>query len=106
MDEGKMLAAIGELRGEMHAATGELRTMIGELHTVMMTRFERIEDRLTRMAADIAVTMMAVDAESKRRRSDRSELLDMAEMMTAMQRQTMRLRTDVDQLNSTRPAAG
>ena len=49
--------------------------------------------------------MMAVDAESKKRRGDRNELLDMAEMLTAMQRQIMRLRTDVDQLNASRPPA-
>ena len=91
-------AAVEEMREQTQASNDRLR---GD----MMARFDRVEDRLTSMAEDITVTMMAVQVEDKRRVSDRSELLAMSELLTAMQRQTMRLRTDVDQLNANRPPA-
>ena len=91
-------AAVEEMREQTQASNDRLR---GD----MMARFDRVEDRLTSMAEDITVTMMAVQVEDKRRVSDRSEPLAMSELLTAMQRQTTRLRTDVDQLNAARPPA-
>ena len=95
MDEDKVLAAVDELR-----------TSIDRLRGDMMARFERVEDRLTSMAEDITVTMMATQAEDRRRLADRNEPLAMSELLTAMQRQTMRLHTDVDQIDASRPPAG
>ena len=91
-------AAIEEMREQTQVSNDRLR---GD----MMARFDRVEDRLTSMAEDITVTMMAAQAEDRRRVADRSEPLAMSELLTAMQRQTMRLRTDVDQLNAARPPA-
>lgn len=108
MDEDKVMAAIGELRTEMVArfeAVDDKLAGLDRLRGDMMARFERVEDRLTSMAEDITVTMMATQAEDRRRLADRNELLAMSELLTAMQRQTMRLRTEVDQLNASRPPA-
>ncbi len=119
MDEDKVLAAIGELRTAVMARLEQVEARLEQVEARLeraeaadarlrgdvMARFERVEDRLTSMAEDIKVTMMAVQVEDKRRVSDRSELLAMSELLTAMQRQTMRLRTDVDQLNAARPPA-
>ena len=109
MDEDRVMAAINAQAAriylDLQSQRGEIMGAIGELRGALMARFERVEDRLTSMAEDITVTMMAVQVEDRRRTADRSEPLAMSELLTAMQRQTMRLRTDVDQLNAARPPA-
>ena len=77
MDEDRILAAIAEssrenrlqielLRREFRTDLTAFRTEFVTFRTEVMSRFERIEDRLTWMADDIKVNMLAVNAETPR----------------------------------------
>ena len=69
-----------------------------ELRTTVMSRFERVEDKLTSLSEDVSVNMMAVINQNTIRAAERENVDQLLKLMLAMQQQMLRLRTDVDEL--------
>ncbi len=73
-------------------------TTVNELRSVMMAKFERIENKLTQISEDMQVTMGAASTAIQQREGDRRDLGVFVEMVTLMQRKMSRLQTDVEEL--------
>ena len=105
MDEDRILAAIAESSRENRLHNESIRTELTTLRTEVMTRFERIEDKLTSMADDITVNMLAVNAENTKRNADREEVRTLVEMITVINRQMRRMQTELDELKDQKRAS-
>ena len=75
-----------------------LRADLLGLRTVMMERFERVEDKLTSLSEDVSVNMMAVQHQHTLRRAERENAEQLTALVLKMEQQILRLQTDVDEL--------
>ena len=87
MDEDKVLAAIAAIQASMDAFRGEV-----------VAKFERVEDTLTSIKADISVVSFSAMRAVKRSESDREELRDLSEMVNKMWTSVLRMKTDIEEL--------
>ncbi len=65
---------------------------------VVVSRFERVEDRLTSMATDITVNMGAVDHAIRRQDNDRDELRSLTKLTNLVMSQVRHLQSNVEEL--------
>ena len=87
MDEDKVLAALTAMQASIDAFRGDV-----------MAKFERVEDVLTSIKADISVVSFSAMRSVKRSESDREEMRDLSEMVNKMWVTVLRLKTDVEEL--------
>ncbi len=112
MDEDRILAAIAESSRDNRPHTEALSTQLTGLRTEfttfrseVMSRFERVEDKLALMADDITVNMLAVNAETTKRHADQEATRTLVDMMRVMNRQIRRMRTELDELKDQNKAS-
>ena len=89
---------VDERFSRMDAAMLQLREEVLDFRVVVMTRFERMEDRQTATATDITVNMAAAAQAMRRQENDREELRLLNDLIMKMQMQVRRLQTDVGDL--------
>ena len=87
MDEDKVLAAIARLQASMDAFRGDV-----------MAKFERVENELTALKADISVVSFSAMRAVKRSEGDREDLRDLSEMVNKMWTSVLRMKTDIEEL--------
>ncbi len=108
MDEDKVLAALAALRNEVMALRGEMTGLRGEmtglrdgateLRSVMMGKFEQVQNELTAIKSDLSVAGFAAMRAVKRTDADREDMRDLNELVNKLLATMLRLRTDVDEL--------
>lgn len=97
----RVLAALERLESGQSSA----RVDMTALRVDLMARMDRLDNRLTGIQDDIAVAMGAADAGRRVNANTREEVRDLGEVVSRMQRQIMRIKTDVDQMRDGKAAS-
>jgi len=87
-----------ELVSEIAKHVVQVEASIPSLRIDLMSRMERLENRLTEIRDDIGVNMGAVDQAHRATDSTRDELRLLGEQVTIMYRQIKRLETRVNEI--------
>lgn len=98
MSDDPVLMALAQLGSELRGDSAAIRADLTTFRTDLMARLDRMQDSITAIRDDIGVNMGAADNAKEAAHSTRKELRGLSEMVTAMQRQIMRLQTQVREL--------
>ena len=113
MDEDKVLAALDALRGDVAARFEGVEARMAEgfaaadgkmtqLRTVLMGKFEEMQNELAAIRDDLTVSANAAMRAVKRTDGDRDDMRDLNQLVNSMLVSLQRLRTDVDELKGRR----
>ena len=109
MDEDKVLAAIAalsvelgglraDLRAELQRGLDEVRGEVAGLRTVVMGKLKQMQDELTALRSDLAVTSFSAMRGVRRTEGDREDMRDLSEMVNKMWTSMLRMKTDIGEL--------
>jgi hypothetical protein len=88
-----ILAALADIRAQM--AT---RDDLGRLRADLMARMDGLANNLTNIRDDIAVNHGTADSVRRANDNTRDELRNLGDVVMAMERQILRMKTDIEEL--------
>jgi hypothetical protein len=97
MSDEPMAAVLAAL-GRLEAGQASLQAGQAKLRGDLMERMDRFENKLTAIRDDIAVNHGTADQVRRANDNTREELRSLGDVVMAMERQILRLKTDVEDL--------